>query len=113
MDLLCIFKTHMEGCDEKGESQEIQVGVHKNAFNLISILFCESYIKKEHILARYYGYHVDIYESKSQKVQSTELLQRVHSILHVDPKTKSAQRDGVIEDGERELCGSAVDLLHF
>lgn len=41
----------------------------------------------------------------------TKLLQRINSILHVDPESQPPQRDGVVGDGQRELCGRAVDLL--
>ena len=39
--VVCI-KTCMEGCNEEGESQEVHVGIHKDSFNLISFLFCET-----------------------------------------------------------------------
>lgn len=32
----------MEGGYKESQSQEVQVGIHKNAFNLISILLCET-----------------------------------------------------------------------
>lgn len=32
----------MEGSHKEGESQEVQVGIHKDSFNLISIFFCET-----------------------------------------------------------------------
>ena len=32
----------MEGSHEEGQSQEVQVGVDKDSFNLICILFCET-----------------------------------------------------------------------
>lgn len=39
---LLFINTYMEGCHEEGQSEEVQVGVHKDSFNLISILFCET-----------------------------------------------------------------------
>lgn len=41
----------------------------------------------------------------------TKLLQRINSILHVDPEAQPPQGDGVVGDGQRELGGRAVDLL--
>lgn len=35
-------RTDMEGSHEKGESQEVQVGVHKDAFDLVGVLLCET-----------------------------------------------------------------------
>lgn len=35
--------THVESSNKEGQSQKIQVGVHKDPFNLVSILFCETY----------------------------------------------------------------------
>lgn len=32
----------MEGSHKEGESQEVQVGINEDSFNLISILFCET-----------------------------------------------------------------------
>lgn len=42
----------------------------------------------------------------------TKLLQRVNSILHVDPESEPPERDGVIGDGQGKLFRGAVDLLH-
>lgn len=35
-------KTDVEGSHEEGESQEVQVGVHKDSLNLIGVLLCET-----------------------------------------------------------------------
>lgn len=53
--------------------------------------------------------HVSVCEL--QKDQPTKLLQRKNCVLHVDPEPESPQRDGVVGDGQRQLCGGAVDLL--
>lgn len=39
--VLCV-DTYMEGSHKEGESQKVQVGIHKDSFNLISVLFCET-----------------------------------------------------------------------
>lgn len=41
----------------------------------------------------------------------TELLQRVHGVLHVDPEAQPPQRDLVVRHGEGQLGGGAVDGL--
>ena len=33
---------YMEGSHKEGESQEVQVGINKDSFNLVSILFCKT-----------------------------------------------------------------------
>lgn len=35
--------THMESSHEERQSQKVQVGVHKDPFDLVSILLCEAY----------------------------------------------------------------------
>ena len=35
-------EAYMEGSHKEGQSQEVQVGIHKDSFNLICILFCET-----------------------------------------------------------------------
>lgn len=43
--------------------------------------------------------------------EPTELLQGIHSVLHVNPEAQPPQRDLVIGHGERQLGGGAVDDL--
>lgn len=43
-------KTDVEGSHEEGESQEVQVGVHKDSFNLIGVLLgetCDKYTRDQ------------------------------------------------------------------
>lgn len=34
--------THMEGSNKEGQSQEVEVCIHEDSFNLVSILLCET-----------------------------------------------------------------------
>lgn len=99
----------MEGSHKEGESQEVQVSIHKDSFNLISIFFCETCNTQKYSLIT--GQSVYVCVSVCLSV-FTKLLQRVNSILHVDPESEPPERDRVIGDGQGELFGGTVDLLH-
>lgn len=105
--LLSFDKSYMEGGHKEGQSQEVQVGIHKDPFDLIGILFREACDTQTDMMS---GWNATV--CVCLKVQHTKLLQRVNSLLHVDPESQLSQRNRVVADDQRDLCGSAVDLLH-
>ena len=100
----------MEGSHKEGESQEVQVGINKDSFNLVSILFCKTCNTQKYSLIACVCVCVCVWGGGGYK--HTKLLQRVNSILHVDPEPKPPKRDGIIGDGQGELSGGTVNLLH-